>query len=58
MKKEKLEEEIQKKKQELKDLEFELEKVKNCNHEWREVELGEGEVGFQCVKCLELKYEK
>jgi len=58
MKEEKLKEEIQKKRQELEELERELEKVKNCNHEWQEVELGEGEFGFQCVKCFEVKDEK
>jgi predicted RNase H-like nuclease (RuvC/YqgF family) len=55
MKKEMLEKEIQEKKKELESLEFELEKVKNCNHEWWEVELGGGELGFQCIKCLEIK---
>jgi len=41
---------------ELQELEEKLEKIKSCHHQWRKVELGEGETGFQCQKCGVLKY--
>jgi len=34
-----------------------LEMIDNCQHEWVEVEIGEGETDFQCSKCSILKSE-
>ncbi|MBT9170805.1 MAG: hypothetical protein DDT18_01156 [Actinobacteria bacterium] len=50
-------EEIEKTETKLQELKDKLARIENCRHEWREVEVGEGEYDFQCRKCLLLKSE-